>query len=106
LTADPIVWKPGADSFQDTTLASILNGMGARRLLLTGQATSVCVHATALGAVRNGYETWVIGDAHAGLPSRASLEYYNSLWPRLGVSVIESARIDFAAYGCATPASP
>jgi nicotinamidase-related amidase len=105
LPGDPIVWKTGADSFQDTTLASILAEIGAHRLLLTGQATNVCVHATALGAVRNGYETWVIADAHAGLGSGTGLAYYNSMWPGLGASVIESDKIDFAAYGCVTPPS-
>ena len=105
LPGDPIVWKTEADSFQDTTLVSVLNAIGVHRLLLTGQATSVCVHATALGAVHNGYETWVIADAHAGLPSGKGLAYYNSMWPGLGVSVIESDKIDFAAYGCVTPPS-
>ena len=105
LAGDPIVWKTEADSFQDTTLASILAEIGAHRLLLTGQATDVCIHATVLGAVHNGYETWVIADAHAGLPSGNGLAYYNSMWPGLGVSVIESDKIDFAAYGCVTPPS-
>jgi nicotinamidase-related amidase len=105
LAGDPIVWKTEADSFQDTTLVSVLSAIGAHRLLLTGQSTDVCVYATALGAVRNGYETWVIVDAHAGLGSRTGLAYYNSMWPGLGASVIESDKIDFAAYGCVTPPS-
>ncbi|MEN6368809.1 MAG: isochorismatase family cysteine hydrolase [Thermotogota bacterium] len=106
LPGDPIVWKTRADSFQNTPLASLLNGIGAHRLLLTGQSTDVCVYATALGAVRNGYETWVIADAHAGLRSRTDLAHYNSMWPSLGVSAIESDKIDFAAYGCVTLPSP
>jgi nicotinamidase-related amidase len=105
LPGDPIVWKTGADSFQDTTLASILSEIGARRLLLTGQSTDVCVYATALGAVQNGYETWVIADAHAGLRNQNVLAHYNAMWPSLGASVIESDKIDFAAYGCVTPPS-
>jgi len=103
LPGDPIVWKTGADSFQDTTLVSVLSAIGAHRLLLTGQSTDVCVYATALGAVRNGYETWVIADAHAGFRSRTDLAHYNLTWPSLGVSAIESDKIDFAAYGCVTP---
>ena len=99
---DPIVWKTTPDSFENTTLASVLNGIGAHRLLLTGQATDVCVIDTVRGAVRNGFESWVIADAHAGLRNPAGLEYYNSLWPSLGASVIESEKIDFAAYGCVT----
>jgi nicotinamidase-related amidase len=106
LPGDPIVWKTGADSFQDTTLVSVLSAIGAHRLLLTGQSTDVCVYATALGAVRSGYDTWVIADAHAGLPSGNGLAYYNAMWPSLGASVIESDKIDFAAYGCVTLPSP
>ncbi len=106
LPGEPIVWKTVADSFQNTTLVSVLNEIGAHRLLITGQATNVCVFDTALGAVRNGYETWVIADAHAGLPSLTGLAYYNLTWPRFGVSVIESDKIDFAAYGCAASPSP
>jgi nicotinamidase-related amidase len=106
LPSDPIVWKTGADSFQDTTLVSVLGAIGAHRLLLTGQSTDVCVYATALGAVQNGYETWVIADAHAGLRNQNVLAYYNAMWTSLGVSVIESNKIDFAAYGCVTLPSP
>jgi nicotinamidase-related amidase len=106
LPGDPIVWKTAADSFKNTTLTGVLGELGAHRLLLTGQATDVCVFDTALGAVRSGYETWVVSDAHAGVRTSGELAYYNSMWPTLGVSVIDSEQIEFAAYGCAAASSP
>lgn len=68
---------PAADSnsaFYDdagtaTGLTSLLQGLGIRRVFLCGVALEVCVLATARHAVRDGFETFIIRNATAGIKS-------------------------------------
>lgn len=55
------------DGFHDTRLGEVLRERGVRRALIAGVATEHCVRATALGAVREGFETWLLVDAIAGV---------------------------------------
>jgi nicotinamidase-related amidase len=104
LPGEPIVWKTHGDAFWDTELADVLSTLGASRILVTGLATTGCVDATAQGAVRLGYDTWVIADAQSGGGDVGVLAYYNNeLWPGVGVTVKSSEEIDFAAFGGSPP---
>ena len=49
--------------FDGTPLAALLRGAGVSRLLIGGLATDYCVRATALDALREGFEVVVLGDA-------------------------------------------
>ncbi|MEN6368705.1 MAG: isochorismatase family cysteine hydrolase [Thermotogota bacterium] len=103
---DLTVWKTTADGFWRTGLMATLRGLGVRRLLITGLATTGCVSATTSGAVRNGFETWVLVDAHSGGGTLDTLAYYNSTWAAVGALGIRSDAVDFAAFGCTPTANP
>jgi NAD+ synthetase len=53
----------GYSGFEGNDLAEYLRGRGVRRVLVTGIATDYCVRATALDAVREGFDTTVFADA-------------------------------------------
>lgn len=67
--ADVVVSKghnPEADAysgFDGTPLAGLLHGAGVSRVLVGGLATDYCVRATALDALREGFEVVVLRDA-------------------------------------------
>ena len=48
-------------------LGGMLEGWGVGRVYVVGVALDVCVMATALDAVRGGWEVWVVRDATAGI---------------------------------------
>ena len=53
----------GYSGFEGNDLAAYLRGRGVQRVLVTGIATDYCVRATALDAVREGFDTTVLTDA-------------------------------------------
>ena len=62
--AEPLVEKHYGDSFEDTTLESVLSGLGVGRLVVVGAQTDWCVRSTLHGAIVRGYDTTLVGDAH------------------------------------------
>ncbi len=79
-------WRPGVDSYSafhendgitSTGLAGWLTDRGVRRLFLVGLAGDYCVAWSAEGAVRAGFDTFVIDDATRSiandLPARERL---------------------------------
>jgi nicotinamidase/pyrazinamidase len=57
--------------FDGTDLAEYLRDRGVRRVLVVGLATDYCVRATALDAIREGFETTVLTDAVAAVDVEA-----------------------------------
>jgi NAD+ synthetase len=53
----------GYSGFEGNDLASYLHGRDVRRVFVTGIATDYCVRATALDAIREGFDTTVFTDA-------------------------------------------
>ncbi len=53
----------GYSGFAGTDLAERLRQRGVRRVFVCGLATDYCVKATAIEAVQNGFETYVLTDA-------------------------------------------
>ncbi|OGG44921.1 MAG: hypothetical protein A3F84_11215 [Candidatus Handelsmanbacteria bacterium RIFCSPLOWO2_12_FULL_64_10] len=53
----------GYSGFAGTDLAQRLSGRGVRRVFVCGLATDYCVKATAIEAIQNGFETYVLTDA-------------------------------------------
>jgi hypothetical protein len=51
-------------SFEQTLLEETLAQLGATHIVLVGAATNWCVRATAYGALDQGYDLTLIGDAH------------------------------------------
>ncbi len=53
--------------FEGTELAEILKKRGVKRVYICGVATEYCVKATALDAVKHGFETYLLRDAVKGI---------------------------------------
>jgi nicotinamidase-related amidase len=62
---ETVVEKPLPNSFAGTTLNEKLTSMGAKRLVLAGFMTHMCVSSTARAALDLGYQTTVVADACA-----------------------------------------
>jgi len=62
--AEALVEKNYGDSFEDTTLESVLSGLGVGRLIVVGAQTDACIRCTLHGAFTRGYDTTLVSDAH------------------------------------------
>jgi len=62
--AEPLVEKSYGDSFEDTSLESVLSGLGVGRLVVVGAQTDACVRSTLHGALVRGYDATLVSDAH------------------------------------------
>jgi len=74
IPGDALIVSKGSDpareaysGFDGTTLAETLHARGVRRVFVCGLATDYCVKATALDAVKNGFETILIEDLCRGV---------------------------------------
>jgi nicotinamidase-related amidase len=61
---EPLVAKSYGDSFEDTTLESVLTGLGVGRLVIVGAQTDACIRSTLHGALVRGYDATLVSDAH------------------------------------------
>ncbi len=61
---EPLVGKSYGDSFEDTTLETVLSGLGVGRLVITGAETDACIRSTLHGALVRGYDAILVSDAH------------------------------------------
>jgi nicotinamidase-related amidase len=61
---EPLVEKNYADAFEDTTLETVLSGLGVGRLVVVGAQTDECIRSTLHGAVVRGYDATLVSDAH------------------------------------------
>jgi len=62
--AEPLVAKNYGDSFEDTSLETVLSGLGVGRLVIVGAETDACVRSTLHGALVRGYDATLVSDAH------------------------------------------
>ena len=62
--AEPLVDKNYGDSFEDTSLETVLSGLGVGRLVVVGAQTDACIRSTLHGALARGYDTTLVSDAH------------------------------------------
>ncbi|MEZ0094434.1 isochorismatase family protein [Streptacidiphilus sp. EB129] len=61
---EPLVEKSYGDAFEDTTLETVLSGLGVGRLVVVGAQTDACIRSTLHGAFVRGYDATLVGDAH------------------------------------------
>jgi nicotinamidase-related amidase len=61
---EPLVEKTYGDSFEDTSLETVLSGLGVGRLLVVGAVTDACIRSTLHGALVRGYDATLVSDAH------------------------------------------
>lgn len=64
----------GYSGFEETELARRLRERGCRRLFIGGLATDYCVRATALEALREGFEVVILEDAVRAVDERTGSE--------------------------------
>jgi len=106
--AEPLVEKNYSDSFEATTLESVLSGLGVGRLVVVGAQTDWCVRSTLHGAVARGYDTTLVSDAHTtedqtewGAPSPDKVIAHTNLYwayqtaPGRTATAVNTKNVDF-----------
>jgi nicotinamidase-related amidase len=108
--SEPLVPKRYPDSFEETTLESVLTDLGVGRLVVVGAQTDECVRSTLHGALVRGYDTTLVSDAHTtedlspwGAPppglviAHTNLYWGNHEAPGRTAGTVEAKDVDFAA---------
>ena len=108
--AEPLVEKRYGDSFEDTTLETVLSGLGVGRLVVVGAQTDGCIRSTLHGAFVRGYDATLVGDAHTtedltewGAPPPGQVIAHTNLYwddqsaPGRTAGTIEAKDVDFGA---------
>ncbi len=106
--AEPLVEKHYGDSFEDTTLESVLSGLGVGRLVVVGAQTDACIRSTLHGAFTRGYDTILVSDAHTtedqsewGAPPPGQVIAHTNLYwkyqdaPGRKAGTVETKDVDF-----------
>jgi nicotinamidase-related amidase len=110
--AEPLVEKNYGDSFEDTTLETVLSGLGVGRLVVVGAQTDWCVRSTLHGALTRGYDVTLVDDAHTtedqtewgAPPPDKVIAHTNLYWehqsaPGRTAGTVSSAEVDFREAG-------
>jgi len=79
---EPLVEKTYGDSFEDTTLESVLSDLAVGRLVVVGAQTDMCIRSTLHGALVRGYDATLVGDAH----TTEDLSYWGAPTPDLVIA--------------------
>ena len=108
--SEPLVEKTYPDSFEDTTLESVLSGLAVGRLVVAGAQTDECIRSTLHGAIARGYDATLVGDAHTtedltewGAPppdlviAHTNLYWSNHAAPGRTAGTVETKDVDFAS---------
>jgi nicotinamidase-related amidase len=106
---EPLVEKNYGDSFEDTTLESVLSGLAIGRLLVVGAQSDACIRSTLHGALVRGYDTTLVSDAHTtedqtawgAPPPDQVIAHTNLYWkyqtaPGRTAGTVETKDVDFA----------
>jgi nicotinamidase-related amidase len=107
--AEPLVDKHYADSFEETTLESVLSGLRVGRLFVVGAQTDECIRSTLHGAIVRGYDATLVSDAHTtedltawGAPppdqviAHTNLYWANHRAPGRTAGTVVTKEVDFA----------
>lgn len=107
--AEPVVEKLYGDSFEDTTLETVLSERRVGRLFVVGAETDACVRATLHGAFVRGYDTTLVSDAHTtndltewgAPPPDQVIAHTNLYWaderaPGRTAGTVETNEVEFA----------
>ena len=107
---EPLVEKRYGDSFEETTLESVLSDLRVGRLVVVGAQTDACIRSTLHGAIVRGYDATLVGDAHTtedqsawGAPAPdLVIAHTNLYWkyqtaPGRTAGTVETNDVDFGA---------
>jgi nicotinamidase-related amidase len=108
--AEPLVQKNYPDSFEDSTLESVLLGLGVGRLVVVGAQTDQCIRSTLHGALARGYDATLVSDAHTtedhsewgAPPPDKVIAHTNLYWtyqtaPGRTAGTVKTEEVDFAS---------
>ncbi len=106
--AEPLIHKNYFDSFEDTSLETVLAGLEVGRLVVVGAQTDACIRSTLHGAFVRGYDATLVSDAHTtedqtewGAPSpELVIAHTNLYWgqqtaPGRTAGTVETKDVDF-----------
>jgi nicotinamidase-related amidase len=106
--AEPNVQKRYPDSFEETTLETVLSGLGIGRLVVVGAQTDECIRSTLHGAIVRGYDATLVKDAHTtedltewgAPPPDKVIAHTNMYWgghqaPGRKAGTVETKDVDF-----------
>jgi nicotinamidase-related amidase len=107
---EPLVEKSYGDSFEDTTLETVLADLGVGRLVVSGAQTDACIRSTLHGAFVRGYDATLVSDAHTtedqtewGAPPPGQVIAHTNLYwtyqtaPGRTAGTAETKDVDFSA---------
>ena len=94
---DLIIHKTHGSAFEDTTLGDELAKRGITRLVICGLVTHGCVKAGTLDAVRLGYQTTLVSDAHSSYSKDAPrlIEQWNGKLAQAGAHLAATQDVQF-----------
>jgi nicotinamidase-related amidase len=108
--AEPLVEKRYGDAFEDTTLETVLSGLGVGRLVVVGAQTDACIRSTLHGAFARGYDATLVSDAHTtedqtawgAPPPDQVIAHTNLYWnyqtaPGRTAGAVQTKDVDFGA---------
>lgn len=108
--SEPLIEKHYGDSFEETTLETVLSDLGVGRLVVVGAQTDACIRSTLHGALVRGYDTTLVSDAHTtedqtawgAPPPDQVIAHTNLYWtdqtaPGRTAGTVETADVDFGA---------
>lgn len=106
--AEPLIAKNYGDSFEGTTLETVLSGLGIGRLFVVGAETDACIRSTLHGALVRGYDATLVSDAHTtndqttwgAPPPEQVIAHTNLYWtyqtaPGRTAGTVETKAVDF-----------
>jgi nicotinamidase-related amidase len=108
--AEPLVEKNYGDAFENTSLETVLSGLGVGRLVVVGAQTDACIRSTLHGALVRGYDATLVSDAHTtedqtpwgAPPPDKVIAHTNLYWkyqtaPGRTAGTVETKDVDFGA---------
>jgi nicotinamidase-related amidase len=106
--AEPLIEKNYGDSFEDTSLETVLSDLGVGRVVVVGAQSDACIRSTLHGAFVRGYDTTLVRDAHTtedktarGAPSPDQVIAHTNLYwthqtaPGRTAGTVETKDVDF-----------
>jgi len=106
---EPVIEKNYGDSFEETTLETVLSDLRVGRLVVVGAETDACIRSTLHGALVRGYDATLVRDAHAtgdqtewgAPPPDQVIAHTNLYWtyqtaPGRTAGTVETKEVDFS----------
>jgi nicotinamidase-related amidase len=108
--AEPLIEKRYGDSFEETSLETVLSDLGVGRVVVVGAQTDACIRSTLHGALVRGYDATLVSDAHTtedqtqwgAPPPDQVIAHTNLYWndqtaPGRTAGTVETNDVDFGA---------